>query len=77
MYEVGLWGVPSFHLIGADGETLLAVRGQDRLWLVSREIQKALGNLAEHRHEVTSNGAATGWLHAPLGSLSNVNFRIM
>ena len=42
MYEVGLWGVPSFHLIGADGETLLGVWGQDRLWLVSREIQKAL-----------------------------------
>ena len=42
MYEVGLWGVPSFHLIGSDGETLLAVWGQDRLWLVSREIQKAL-----------------------------------
>ena len=42
MYELGLWGVPSFHLIGGDGETLLAVWGQDRLWLVSREIQKAL-----------------------------------
>lgn len=42
MYEVGLWGVPSFHLIGRDGETLLAVWGQDRLWLVAREIQKAL-----------------------------------
>ena len=42
MYEVGLWGVPSFHLIGKDGETLLAVWGQDRLWLVGREIQKAL-----------------------------------
>ena len=42
MYEVGLWGVPSFHLIGKDGETLLAVWGQDRLWLVAREIQKAL-----------------------------------
>ncbi|MCY3812801.1 MAG: DsbA family protein [Gammaproteobacteria bacterium] len=42
MYEVGLWGVPSFHLIGKDGETLLAVWGQDRLWLVSRAIQKAL-----------------------------------
>ena len=42
MYEIGLWGVPSFHLIGEDGETLLAVWGQDRLWLVAREIQKAL-----------------------------------
>lgn len=43
MYEIGLWGVPSFHLIGQDGKTLLAVWGQDRLWLVSRAIQKALG----------------------------------
>ena len=43
MYEVGLWGVPSFHLIGKSGGTLLAVWGQDRLWLVGREIQKALG----------------------------------
>ena len=42
MYEVGLWGVPSFHLMGKGGETLLAVWGQDRLWLVSRAIQKAL-----------------------------------
>ena len=42
MYEIGLWGVPSFHLIGKDNETLLAVWGQDRLWLVAREIQKAL-----------------------------------
>ena len=45
MYEVGLWGVPSFHLIGKDGETLLAVWGQDRLWLVSREIQRALAEV--------------------------------
>ena len=45
MYEVGLWGVPSFHLIGKDGETLLAVWGQDRLWLVSREIQGALAQV--------------------------------
>lgn len=42
MYEIGLWGVPSFHLIGRGDETLLAVWGQDRLWLVSRAIQKAL-----------------------------------
>ena len=43
MYDIGLWGVPSFHLIDRDGETLLGVWGQDRLWLVSREIQNALG----------------------------------
>lgn len=43
MYELGLWGVPSFRLVDANGETALAVWGQDRLWLVSREIQRLLG----------------------------------
>ena len=42
MYASGLWGVPSFRLLGADGEELLAVWGQDRLWLVGREIQRRL-----------------------------------
>ena len=43
MYELGLWGVPSFRLMDANGETTLAAWGQDRLWLVSREIQRLLG----------------------------------
>ncbi len=42
MYGSGLWGVPSFRLLGRDNEELLAVWGQDRLWLVSREIQRQL-----------------------------------
>ncbi len=42
MYGFGLWGVPSFRLIDPDGDTLLAVWGQDRLWLVGREIQRWL-----------------------------------
>lgn len=42
MYEMGLWGVPSFHLKDADGDTLLALWGQDRLWLVARYIQQQL-----------------------------------
>ena len=42
MYELGLWGVPSFRLVKADGETALTVWGQDRLWLVSREIKRLL-----------------------------------
>ena len=42
MYELGLWGVPSFRLADPTGRTLLGVWGQDRLWLVSREIQAAL-----------------------------------
>ena len=42
MYALGLWGVPSFHLRDASGATALAAWGQDRLWLVSREIQRLL-----------------------------------
>ena len=42
MYGCGLWGVPSFRLLDGQGETLLAVWGQDRLWLVGREIQRLL-----------------------------------
>ncbi len=42
MYGAGLWGVPSFRLLNAQGEQLLALWGQDRLWLVAREIQRQL-----------------------------------
>lgn len=42
MYESGLWGVPSFRLRNASGETLLALWGQDRLWVVAREIKRQL-----------------------------------
>ena len=42
MYGCGLWGVPSFRLLDGEGETALAVWGQDRLWLVGREIQRLL-----------------------------------
>ncbi|MCR9104635.1 MAG: DsbA family protein [Gammaproteobacteria bacterium] len=42
MYEAGLWGVPSFRLLNGDGEPLLALWGQDRLWLISRVIQREL-----------------------------------
>lgn len=42
MYDFGLWGVPSFRLLDAAGETRLRVWGQDRLWLVAHEIQQAL-----------------------------------
>ena len=42
MYEAGLWGVPSFRLLNGDGELLLALWGQDRLWLISRVIQREL-----------------------------------
>ncbi len=42
MYQAGLWGVPSFRLLDEQGEQLLALGGQDRLWLFSREIQRQL-----------------------------------
>jgi 2-hydroxychromene-2-carboxylate isomerase len=42
MYEAGLWGVPSFRLLDERGEQILALWGQDRLWLFAREIQRQL-----------------------------------
>ena len=42
MYASGLWGVPSFRLLNAEGDELLAVWGQDRLWVVAREIVRSL-----------------------------------
>lgn len=42
MYASGLWGVPSFRLLNADGKEVLALWGQDRLWLIAREIQRQL-----------------------------------
>ncbi|MDE0007474.1 MAG: DsbA family protein, partial [Gammaproteobacteria bacterium] len=43
MYSFGLWGVPSFRLLNAQGEPLVHAWGQDRLWLIAKEIQRALG----------------------------------
>jgi 2-hydroxychromene-2-carboxylate isomerase len=42
MYSDGLWGVPSYRLLESDGSCLLSIWGQDRLWLVSRAIQRRL-----------------------------------
>jgi len=42
MYEAGLWGVPSFRLLDENNKELLALWGQDRLWLFAREIQRQL-----------------------------------
>ena len=44
MYEAGLWGVPSFRLTDKTGKECLAIWGQDRLWLVAREIQRQLSS---------------------------------
>ena len=43
MYKAGLWGVPSFRLLDNNsGEPVLALWGQDRLWMIAREIQSRL-----------------------------------
>ena len=42
MYDFGCWGVPSFRLLDANGDEVLALWGQDRLWLFAREIQRLL-----------------------------------
>ena len=47
MYGFGCWGVPSFRLLDEDGRSVLALWGQDRLWLFSREIQRLLRERAE------------------------------
>jgi 2-hydroxychromene-2-carboxylate isomerase len=38
LYAAGIWGVPSYRLLDRDGNAVLSVWGQDRLWLVSRKI---------------------------------------
>lgn len=38
--ELGVWGVPSFRLSGPENEPDLIVWGQDRLWLVAKEIRR-------------------------------------
>ncbi len=47
MYELGLWGVPSYQLLDENKRTVVAVWGQDRLWLVSKTIQQQLDRLAK------------------------------
>ncbi|MEH6580844.1 MAG: DsbA family protein [Halioglobus sp.] len=42
MYDAGLWGVPSFRLLDEEGNSILSLWGQDRLWLFAREIQRQL-----------------------------------
>ena len=42
MYNAGLWGVPSFRLLNDQGQQILTVWGQDRLWLIAREIQSQI-----------------------------------
>ena len=38
----GLWGVPSFRLLGPRGKEIYAGWGRDRIWLLAHRIQEAL-----------------------------------
>jgi 2-hydroxychromene-2-carboxylate isomerase len=40
LFALGLWGVPSFRLLGRPGEPDYATWGQDRLWRVEQEIRR-------------------------------------
>jgi 2-hydroxychromene-2-carboxylate isomerase len=42
MCGFGAWGVPTFRLLDAEGEPVVWAWGQDRLWLIAREIQRML-----------------------------------
>lgn len=42
MYEFGSWGVPSYRLLDARGGEVMRAWGQDRLWLVARDVQRLL-----------------------------------
>ncbi|MDG2137579.1 MAG: DsbA family protein, partial [Luminiphilus sp.] len=42
MYEAGCWGVPSFRLLDGSGMSIVNLWGQDRLWVIAREIRKQL-----------------------------------
>ena len=46
MYDWGSWGVPSYRLLDANGESLGQFWGQDRLWVISRIIQRHLQQTA-------------------------------
>ena len=43
MMDIGFWGVPSFNLTGGGMEDL-SCWGQDRLWLIKREIEKRVAH---------------------------------
>jgi len=40
LYALGLWGVPSFRLRGPEGSRDFSIWGQDRIFLLSREIAR-------------------------------------
>ncbi|MFT4569451.1 MAG: 2-hydroxychromene-2-carboxylate isomerase [Hyphomicrobiaceae bacterium] len=40
LFDLGLWGVPSFHIIGDERDPDFCTWGQDRVWLVEQEIAR-------------------------------------
>jgi 2-hydroxychromene-2-carboxylate isomerase len=42
LFGLGLWGVPSFRLLGPEGTPEYATWGQDRIWRVEQEITRRL-----------------------------------
>jgi 2-hydroxychromene-2-carboxylate isomerase len=44
LFALGLWGVPSFRLLGRPGEPDYSTWGQDRLWRVEQEIRRRLSS---------------------------------
>ena len=42
LYSLGIWGTPSFRLLDNKGVQKSAWWGQDRLWIVSRQVQQLL-----------------------------------
>lgn len=44
MFDFGLWGVPSYRIVGRPGQRDFYTWGQDRIWLVEREIRKRSGS---------------------------------
>ena len=40
LFALGLWGVPSFRVLGHGGEPDYATWGQDRLWRIEQEIRR-------------------------------------
>jgi len=46
LFESGLWGVPSFRLLGENAEPDFCTWGQDRIWRVEEEIRRRLAGTA-------------------------------
>jgi len=57
---LGLWGVPSFRLSGPEGESELAVWGQDRLWFIAAEIKRRVSLLEQLRVGTGKEGHSIG-----------------